>query len=215
MVILSGSCNKHSNRSPKCVETMLVIPCLTNQSLTDVLFLHFQSAFNKSLSQKIRHTRLSIRTRSRVLENPTAIPCKRPRQSFNALLPTSAAPVEVTSEEAVDRHVAEIVKEWDKPANSRSTSHLFALLKATRNDRQQMLSSSTVGCMSLVFQKYPMLQDYKFVSFLLALLCKGTQNVPNCTYYLQQKVVARSCHKTPFGVDSNTLCYSCCCGLDL
>jgi len=113
-----------------------------------------KSAFNKSLSQKVRHLRLSLKTKSQSHERGEP-PSKR--QCFVPLSPVADSGVNLNacSDEDINRHIAELQKEWQKSPNSRSASHVKTLLKATRSDRVTILADSAQGCMALVFKKYP------------------------------------------------------------
>jgi len=127
-----------------------------------------QSVFNKSLSQKIRHIRLSLKTKSqRSSSDSTAEPPAK-KQCFKVVAPvcSTALTSSVTSSDDITRHTNELLKEWEK--SSPNVQHLKALLTATRGSRIAMLEKTKDDCMKNMFETYPCFGESKYVSLYLS-----------------------------------------------
>jgi len=119
-----------------------------------------QSAFNKSLSQKIRHIRMSMKTKSQSLHSTINSDPPPKKARFRVVESTSSR--SETTEEDVARHVVELQREWDKA--ERNASHIKTLLRETRSDRIALLEGDpVVGCwMQGILEKYPCFAECTF-----------------------------------------------------
>lgn len=115
--------------------------------------MSLQSAFNKCLSQKIRHLHLDIRTKSkRVLEGtPTSSGNKRPH--FRVL--DTNEPVEPSSSFDIERHREQLDAEYRKKQPAQDRTHLKQLLRETRQHHLELLSDNPNGGIAPIFEKYP------------------------------------------------------------
>ncbi|KAL5022446.1 hypothetical protein ScPMuIL_001601 [Solemya velum] len=114
------------------------------------------SAFNKSLSPKMRHTRHSQRTKSRTPstgEGPTP-----KRQCFRTSLTFEARNTGTSiSEDDIERHVSELREEWAKAKPD--PFHIKSLLKSTREDRVAFMSKTPSGSIAPLLDRYPCFAD--------------------------------------------------------
>jgi len=121
-----------------------------------------QSAFNKSLSQKMRHIRLNMRKKSLQLSSNEPLPkkpCFRTRECDGS----EAQSTTLTAEDT-ERHVAEIKKEWEKAGPNRNQKHIKQLLKATLTDRKRAIADQASGSMGRVYERYPCFEDANMVT---------------------------------------------------
>ncbi|KAM9467685.1 uncharacterized protein Hap1MRO34_014364 [Clarias gariepinus] len=127
------------------------------------------SAFNKSLSQKIRHIRCALKKKSQPQPGSSNETPPTKKRCFRPLDFANQQPEEVSAED-VARHVVELGKECEKQKSGQSPSHIKALLKSTRQDRVEMLVKSPEGGISAITKKYPCLTDGQYVLFEFALM---------------------------------------------
>ena len=77
-----------------------------------------------------------------------------------------AASREQTTED-IARHVLELQNEWAKSDRDRTSTHIKALLLATRSDRVSILEGASADCMNKIYAKYPCFQESMYVSIFL------------------------------------------------
>jgi hypothetical protein len=131
----------------------------------------FQSAFNKSLSQKVRHIRHALKCKSKHLDINDSAERAPKKQCFRQLAFSGATNDNVVSETDVERHVEELKSQWTKP--NPSALHIKALLRNTRQDRVELLTKTPSGSISPIFKRYPCFADSIYVSicYLFFLNC--------------------------------------------
>ncbi|KAF5894269.1 DNA-binding protein HU-1, partial [Clarias magur] len=107
------------------------------------------SAFNKSLSQKLRHIRCALKKKSQPQTGSSSEIPPTKKRCFRPLDFANQQPEEVSAED-VERHAVELGKECEKQKSGLSPSHIKALLKNTRQDRVEMLAKSPEGGISAI-----------------------------------------------------------------
>ena len=85
------------------------------------------------------------------------------KRCFQTVQYNSVDDAPVTPED-VERHVKELQTEWNKKEANRSTDHVKALLRSTRQDRIDLLSKTPNGSISAIYKKYPCFEDSNYVS---------------------------------------------------
>ena len=146
--------------------------------------MFFQAAFNKCLSQKIRHIRHAIKRKSQGAAQGNAPASKR--SCFRVLdFNQEAQPAQTTIED-VERHLHELKLEWAK--DGRSPSHLKTLLKATRQDRVDFLQRTPNGSIHPLFERYPCFEDGNLViNSQFRILVQENYIVLKCTLFCFRK----------------------------